>query len=238
MKKRSILAVLMVSGAAVMCSGLTFEIGAIGGGGQDFAWGTYFDEKAAQVAEMGSSGPGSPGSSQIALFLGWSAGAYADLYLFPWLGVRVEPRISMQGGAYTGLTGASVPFERYGVFYYSVILPAYVRGRIPLGPGFAVISAGGFYGVVVGDVMESTQYVSSLTTSSAPQIFPQGEIIGVSGGLGYSLPFGPGIASLELRGDWVLFGSATLSSADTQNEILPLAAALMVGYGFALGGAR
>jgi hypothetical protein len=241
MGKKAFLAVVILVCAGVVCFGqildlkLQYEFGGIGGGGAEFAWGSHFDNKAAQLAALGASSFTTAGTSQMDLFLGWTAGAYGDVYFFPWLGVRVEPRLSLQGGSYLALNDATPPlaFDRYGAYFYSLIVPVYARGRLPIGPGFATISLGGFYGIAVSEIMMSDQYAAVLTTSSFVPESPQGQLLGLSGGLGYSLVIGRIVAAVELRADWNII---PVTGDNSIGEIWPLQALLAASVGYSLDG--
>jgi hypothetical protein len=209
------------------------------GGGLDLgsSTGAYFDAKAAALAALGSSAPGSLGTSQPDLFPASLLGVYAELDLLEWLGVRVEPRVSVLGSSYLAFTDAGAAFDRYGAFFFGLLLPLYVRGMIPLGPGSFTITAGGFGGMVLGDVGLTDKYVSSITTAWVPLRRGQLLFFGVSGGIGYSLPLGPGVAFAEIRADWAL--SPVQFTIDSKNgALLPFGAALIVGYGMRIGGGQ
>ena len=216
---------------------LTWEFGGILGGGFDFGApsGTYFEDKEARLAELGSSAPGSLGSSLPDIFPALSIGGYAELDFFDWLGARIEPRVSMLGSAFMAYTDAGAAFDRYGAYFFGLLLPLYVRGSYPLGPGFITGCAGGFYGVVLSGVALADRYVSSSTTTWISLSMRQIEFYGISGGLGYSMQLGPGIARAEARADWALT-PVRFTAGSLEGELHPVGVTLAIGYGVRIGG--
>jgi hypothetical protein len=218
---------------------LAWEFGGILSGGLDLgsAAGTYFDAKSAQLAALGSSAPGTLGTTRPDILPGFTVGGYAELDFIDWLGVRFEPRVSLMGSSFLAINDAGAAFDRYGAFFFGLLLPLYARGIIPLGPGAVTVMAGGFYGVVFGSVALSDRYASSATTAWIPLETEQLEFYGASGGLGYSLQLGPGIAALELRADWALT-PISFTTGSTGGELHPLGVVLAAGYGIRIGGAE
>jgi hypothetical protein len=234
MMKRFVLFCLILCVCAGASSALSWEFGGVAGGGLDFAFGTYFDAKAAQLAALGSSGPGSLGTSRFELLPGATLGGYAELELLDWLAVRVEPRVSFLGAAFMAYTDAGAPFDRYGSYFFAALLPLYLRGGFEMGPGALQVAAGGFCGLGIGGVAFFDRYVSSTTNTWMSLRLDGLLFFGVSGGIGYSLPLGPGTASIELRADWAL----TPVTLDDGTGIDPLGMALVFSYGIGIGGAE
>ncbi len=239
MAKKIALSVMVLLFAAAYSFALEWEFGGILGGGFDAGspLGTYFDAKSAQLAELGSTTPGSLGTSRAAFFPSFTVGGYAELGLFDWLGLRFEPRVSILGSSFIALTDAGAAFDRYSAYFFGLLLPVYARGSLKLGPGSATVSAGGFYGIALGSVALSDKYVSSMTTAWIPLEAREIEFIGMSGGVGYSLPLGPGIATAEARIDWALT-PVPFTTGSQDGELHPLGVTLAVGYGFRIGGAQ
>jgi hypothetical protein len=216
----------------IAASALTWELGGIAGGGLGFAYGSYFDYKASALADLGSTTPGELGTSQAELFPHFTIGGYVEAGFLEWLGVRAELRASLLGASFMAYTDAGDPIDRYGFYSFAAILPIYIRGALALGPGSVSVSAGGFCGAAFSGFVLVDRYLSiSVTTSVEPRL-DRLLFFGVSGGFGYSLPLGPGIAAVELRADW------TLAPADGESNsgINPLGTAVAVSYGVRIGG--
>ena len=236
MSRYAALLLIFFTAAATLASGFSFEVGAIGAGGLSFAKGSYLDEKAAVLAEWGLSSIGLAGSSRDAIFPGWSFGAYAEIDFLEWIGVRLEPRIVLFGAAREALTDAGIVFDQYGVYFSSMLIPVLARGRLPVGPGFFTATAGPFLGMVAGPVFVVDRYASSTTTAALTLASSDSTFFGLSGGLGYALPLGPGVASIELRAEGVFTPIATTQMG---NGITALGTTLAASYGIRLaGGAR
>jgi hypothetical protein len=237
MVKRRFFWIIALSALTASAFALTFEFGGVLGGGFDFGTpsGAYFEDKEARLAELGSSAPGSLGTSQPDIFPAMTFGGYAELDFFDWLGVRIEPRVSMLGSAFMAFTDTGAAFDRYGAYFLGLLLPLYVRGSYPLGPGFITGCAGGFYGVVLSGVALADRYVSSSTATWISLEVEQLEFYGISGGLGYSMQLGPGIARAEIRADWALT-PVRFTVASMDGELHPIGVLLAIGYGIRIGG--
>jgi hypothetical protein len=220
---------------AACATAQVFEIGAVASGGLCFATGSFFDAKAAQLAEMGAASPGTQGSSTAGLFPGWAGGGYAEMIFAEWFSMRLELELAFQGASRLALTESGTPFDRYGMYYFSVALPLFAKARIPLAGGVATVSVGPFLGLVVSDIVLVDRYAEYTTTASVSQDFFYGIHGGAAGGAGYSHSLGPGIASLELRAVWALLPAAS-QSGSLGGEIFPLSFSLAAGYGFRLKG--
>ena len=211
---------------------LTWELGAVGGGGLCLSYGSYLDSKEAMLAELGSATPGKLGSTKRELFPGWSVGGYAEAGLLDWFAIRAEPRVSFMGASRLALTDGGAPFDHYGFYFYSVSLPILARFKIALGPGFMCLSAGPFLAVTAGGLTIVDTYASSTTTVSiAPAFF-----FGLAGGVGYTLALGPGICALEARADWAL--TSVAPKYRLGGEVFPAGLNVMLSYGLPVGGGR
>ncbi|MGA2977571.1 MAG: hypothetical protein ABSF77_19885 [Spirochaetia bacterium] len=234
MSRHVALLLIFFAAAVPLASGLTCEVGVIDSGGLAFAYGPYLDAKAGSLAEWGASSFSTPGTSQDALFPEWSlGGAYAEIDFLEWIGVRLEPRIAFLGAARQALTDAGVVFDQYGICFTSVLIPVLARGRLPLGPGFVTATAGPFLGIIAGAVYVVDRYAASSTTAALASVSSDSTFFGLSGGMGYALPLGPGVAGLELRADWVF---TPIAAARLGNEMRALGTGLAVSYGVRLGG--
>jgi hypothetical protein len=211
------------------------EIGVMGGGGLTFASGSYFDDKASQLAELGAASLNTAGSSAAELFPGWSAGAYAEMGFSKWFALRMEARLSFQGASRLAVTDAGVPFDRYGLYFFSATVPILAQGRLPLWGGAATLSAGPFLGIVTGPISLVDRYATSTVTTSVSQSFAKGIFMGLAGGIGFSHAWGPGIASVEARAEWC-FDSATAHDGELGATVFPLAISMVVGYGVRIPG--
>jgi hypothetical protein len=209
---------------------LAWELGAVGGGGPCFAYGSYLDSRQALLAELGSSTPGKLGSSKGLLFPGWSVGGYAEAIILDWLALRTEPRISFMGASSVALTDGGSNFDNYGFYFYGVSLPLLARFKIALGPGSVCISAGSFLAINASGLTLVDQYASSTTMASIPPAF----FFGLTGGVGYAVAMGPGVCALEARVDWALTSAA--DNVSLGGDIFPLGVYLMLSYGFPIGG--
>jgi hypothetical protein len=230
MPKKLIIAGFLFLAAATMFA-MDLEVGAIGGGGLVFASGSLMDSKASQLAELGAASLSTAGSSTAALFPGWSAGGYAEMGFSQWFAVRVEAHLSFQGASRLALTDTGLPLDRYGIYFFSAVLPVLARGQLPLWGGDATLSAGPFLGVVTGPVSLVDRYAGSTLTASVSQSFFKGIYMGLAGGLGYSHAVGPGNLSVEARAEWCLT-SATAQDGELGGTAYPLSVSMVVGYGF------
>gem|GEM_PF-4705928 len=232
MPRRIVLFMTLFTAATSLASGLTYEVGVIGSAGLSFAYGSYLDDKAASLAEWGASSLGSRGSSQAELFPGWSLGVYAQIDLLDWLGVRLEPRLAFLGAAREALTDRGAVFDQYGIDFYSVLIPVLACGRFPFGPGFLTATVGPFLGIVTGNVTIMDRYASSTTRATLSPDLTDSLYLGLSGGAGYALPLGPGVAAVEIRADWAL---TSIAKTKLGSEMTALGTTLAVSYGIQLG---
>ncbi len=231
--KRLVPLALLLSLSAVRSHALPVELGTIAGGGLCFTFGSYLDAKAANLAEQGTVGA-TAGSSVYRLFPGMSAGAYGDIALLSWLDLRLELRASYLGASRLALTGDGTPFDAYGAGLYALMLPVLMRGSFTLGPGSVSVGLGPFYGLVVGGVRIQDTYAVTSTSAQIPLTFAQASMFGLSGGVGYQFPLGPGTMSVELRADWTLF-PVRLDTGLGSGDLSPLNALIVLGYGLKLG---
>jgi hypothetical protein len=237
--KRRFAVFFLLSVCAGLASALSWELGSILGGGLETGSmaGGYFEAKEASLIALWTTGPGEPGTVRPDVLPSLTAGGYAELILLDWLSFRAEPRASLMGAAAMAYTGTGAAVDRFGAFFYGLLLPLYVRGRLVLGPGTLTVSAGGFGGMVISNAGLGDTYASTSTLYWVEFSHGLPLLYGASGGLGYSLPLGPGIASIELRADWTLSPVRfTVSSAE--GELNPLEVSLCVGYGMGIGGAE
>jgi hypothetical protein len=235
MRKRAALVALLLAAITAAAPCTDFEAGVIGGGGLSFLFGTYLDAKAAMLAETGSTVPGSLGRSIAKLFPAWSVGVYGEASLLSWLGLRLEPRFAFMGVSRLALTDTELPFCRYGLSFTTLIIPLLARGKLKLGPGTLTVSAGPFYGAILGEITTVDRYVSTTLTGALTTDFGQVQFLGVSGGAGYSFPLWIGVAALELRADCAIT-PATSQDGILGGEMFPFGVALAASYGFGFGG--
>jgi hypothetical protein len=235
MRKRAVLVVLLLAAISVAAPCIDFEAGVIRGGGLSFLFGSYLEAKAAMLAETGSTSPGSLGRSLATLFPDWGVGAYGEARLLSWLSLRLEPRLSFMGASRLALTDTELPFCRYSVSFSTLVVPLLARAKLNLGPGFLTVSAGPFYGAIVGEITTVDRYVSTTMKGALTTDFGQVQFLGVSGGAGYSLPLGIGVAALELRADCAIT-PATGQEGVLGGEMFPLGIALVASYGVRFGG--
>jgi hypothetical protein len=229
------LVVLLLAAVCAAAPCIDFEAGVIGGGGLSFLFGSYLDAKAAMLAETGSTTPGSLGRSLATLFPDWGVGAYGEVGILSWLGVRLEPRLAFMGASRLALTDTELPFCRYSLSFATLLVPLLARAKLSLGPGFLTVSAGPLYGAIVGEITTVDRYVSTAMKGSLTTDFGQVQFFGVSGGAGYSLPLGMGVAALELRADCAIT-PATGQDGVLGGEMFPLGVALAASYGVRFGG--
>jgi hypothetical protein len=220
---------------AMPASAAGWLLGGVGGGGLNTAVGGYLDAKGSQLVTQGSSSLASPGTIQALPFGGWTAGLFAETDLLPWLSLRVEPRAAALGAARLALTDTGSSLDRYGASLYAVLVPVMLRGRLPAGPGSLVASLGPLAGFVLGWITLSDQYASAATTTTINQGLLDRFFTGGSAGLGYALPLGPGVASVEARAD-MAFTSAARDAGSGGAHILPIAFGVVASYGVRLGG--
>lgn len=161
MRKRAALVVILLAAICAAAPCIDFEAGVIGGGGLSFLFGTYLDAKAEMLAETGSTTPGSLGRSLATLFPDWGAGAYGEAAVLEWLSVRLEPRLAFMGASRLALTDTELPFCRYSLSFATLIVPLLARARLNFGPGFLTVSAGPFYGAIVGEITTVDRYFST-----------------------------------------------------------------------------
>jgi hypothetical protein len=235
MRKRAALVVILLAAISVAAPCIDFEAGVIGGGGLSILFGSYLEAKTAMLAETGSTAPGSLGRSLATFFPDLSVGVYGEAVVLEWLSVRLEPRLAFMGASRLALTDAELPFCRYSLSFAALIVPLLARGRLNLGPGFFTASLGPFYGAIVGEITTVDRYASTTLKGVLTTDFGQVQFLGVSGGAGYSLPLGIGVAALELRADCA-FTPATGQHGVLGGEIFPLGFAVAASYGVRFGG--
>jgi hypothetical protein len=233
MSRHLALLVILLAGAASIASGLTFEVGAMGSGGLTFSSGSWFDAKAAALAELGGSSLTTDGSSTVKLFPEYSGGAFAEVEFIPWLAARVEARYAFLGAARVALTEAGAAFDTYGLYFSSLLVPVTARGKLPVGPGKLTATAGPFIGIVLGDIVVVDTYADSSTSAGFPAASGDAFFAGLTGGIGYEMPLGPGIASIELRADWAF---TSIGADRLAADVTAVGATLMAGYGIRIGG--
>ena len=208
---------------------MTIETGVTGGGGLALAYGSFFDNKAAALTELGAASSTTLGSSQAQLFPGWTAGLYAQTDLLSWLALRLEIAFESTGASRTALTSGGSPFDQYGLSFASVNIPVLAVARFGLGPGHLFAALGPFFGIVAGPVTVVDRYASATTTAVVTPAFAHIWLLGLSGGIGYSFGLGPGIAGIELRSDWSIL--PVTAAGDGVN---PIGIHLVVSYGYRL----
>jgi hypothetical protein len=227
--------------AAGQAFGIGFVLGATTSIGQGFAYGSYLDGKTASVAEYGASALGTPGTVRPDFFGAWSLGAFAEIELLDWLGIRVEPRFAFLGAAFVASIAAAapaagMPFDLYGTYFGSIVLPVLAHARFSLGPGRITATAGPILGFAASGISIVDRYAASTTTATFPYAAMQPVQFSICAGAGYEMALGPGIAALELRTD-VMLTSATAATGPIGGEIMTVPVYLSVSYGFRLGGA-
>lgn len=229
----AVVASLLMACAAFPIHGLSVELGVTGGGGLALAYGSFLDSKTAALAELGAASLTTLGSSQARLSPGWTAGFYATVDLLSWLALRLDVYFESAGAERIALTSGGAPFDQYEMYFASVNMPLNVRAKLPLGPGQLSAALGPFLGIVTGSITIVDRYASSTTTAVTP---PDGHLLffGLSGGIGYSLPLGPGRAGIELRSDWSIL-PVTAASGQTGGDINPIGVDLVLSYGFRIG---
>ncbi len=235
MKKRTALVAILLVAISAAAPCIDFEAGVIGCGGLSFLFGSYLDAKAAMLAETGSTTPGALGRSLATLFPDLGVGVYGEVGILSWLGVRLEPRLAFMGASRLALTDMELPFCRYSISFATLIVPLLARGRLKLGPGSLTVSAGPFYGAIVGEITTFDRYVSTTMKGALTTDFCQVQFLGVSGGAGYSVPLGIGVAALELRADCAITPAAGQDGV-LGGEMFPLGIVLAASYGVRFGG--
>jgi hypothetical protein len=240
--RAALLCTLLAAGSQAF--GIGFTLGATTSLGQGFAYGSYLDGKTASIAEYGASAFGTPGTIRPDLFAAWSLGAFAEIELLDWLGLRVEPHFAFLGAAYVTSTAAitapaaapGVPFDLYGTYFGSILLPILAHARFQLGPGRFTATAGPILGFTVGGISMVDRYAASTTTAAFPYAAMQPVQFSICAGAGYEMALGPGVAALEVRTD-IMLTSATSATGPVGGEIMTVPVYLAASYGFRLGGA-
>ena len=219
---------------ALPVHGAEIELGASGGGGLLLGYGSFLDSKAATLAELGAASLTNGGSSRAQLLPGWTVGAYAQMDLMSWLAIRLEVSFQSAGAARLALTSAGAPFDQYDVYFPSVTVPVLLRAGFALGPGRLFASVGPFLGMAAGNITIMDRYSSATTTAVIAPDFAHLVYIGLDGGAGYSIPFGPGVVGVELRSEWSAL-AVHVSSGLQGGDIYPISLNLVVSYGFRMG---
>jgi hypothetical protein len=238
----ALLCTLLAAGSQAF--GIGFTLGATTSLGQGFAYGSFLDGKTASVAEYGATTLGTPGTVRPDFFAAWSLGAFAEIELLDWLGLRVEPRFAFLGASYVASTAApaaatpaaGVPFDLYGTYFGSILLPVLAHVRFSLGPGRITATAGPILGFTVGGISMVDRYAASTTTATFPYAAMQPVQFSICAGAGYEMALGPGVAALEVRTD-IMLTSATSATGPVGGEIMTVPVYLAASYGFRLGGA-
>ncbi len=227
---------LVLAVCATHAGALSFELGAIAGGGLCFTFGSYLDTKAANLAQQGTIGS-TPGTSVYRLFPGLSAGAYGQMSVLSWLDIRLEVRGSYLGASRLALMADGTPFDAYGAGFYALVLPLLARASLRVGPGSLFADLGPYYGLVVGGVRVQDSYTTISTSAQLPLTFAQASMFGLSGGAGYQFPLGAGRISAELRADWTIV-PARLDTGLGSGDLAPLNAVIVIAYGFPVRSTR
>jgi hypothetical protein len=230
---RSVVVLLILAGAALPAGAFSVELGVSGGGGLALMYGSFLDSKADTVAQLGSGGPGAPGTSRFQLFPGWVGGIYAETDILRWLALRLDAWYETAGAARVGLTSSGAPFDEYGVYFSSVAIPLRARARVALGPGTFSGSLGPYLGILAGPVTIVDRYSGTTTTLVINPDLLHAFFFGLAGGVAYSLRLGPGTATIELRADWAILPVTATGQAG--GNLNPLGLDLVAGYGFQIG---
>lgn len=184
---------------------------------------------------LGASSFSSSGSvSSDGLFPSWRVAAYGTCpvgKVGPFgLGLVAELGFGRWGACYTARSDQGAVIARYGLMLYSIDIPLLLRAEIKAGPGRAFLAAGGFLSFVpwAKSLDQSSSGIGKSDLNLSCGLMP-----GASGGLGYELPLGRGILSMELRGD---YGFETLSAATVAEDqtISAWRISILAGYGFPL----
>jgi len=230
MYKRILIPVVLMTMAAAMVPALELEVGVIGGGGMSLAYGDFITTWADTVAGYELTDSTATGSSTTQVFPEWSAGIYGQMDFFDWLGGRLEPRWAYLGFARLAQNDAGTAFEQYGAGLSCLLIPILARGSLSVGPGAFSASLGPFLGFTLGGVSVVERYSDGASTATT---LPGQAFFGISGGVGYALPIGPGFLSLEARADWAF---TSILDPDTYGSLDAVGVTLMAGYGITLEG--
>jgi hypothetical protein len=194
------------------------------------------DERAAQLGGLGSSVPGSSGSSrQDPTCFAWRVGIFGQLDLLSWLGLRVEPGFGVWNGRWVAIDDAGRPFDRYGLWFYGFDVPLLARFLVPFGSGRLLGSAGAFAAIAVGKITTVDQYADASGLAVFPSAGNTGIFWGLAAGMGYWLPLPKGSFSIELRMELALH-PALGSDSQAGGEALFSRVTLGASYGFQLAG--
>jgi hypothetical protein len=232
-RKGAAAALLALLCAAAPSQAVSLELGITGGGGLALAYGSYLDSKAEAVAELGASQLTALGSSETRPFPGWTLGLYAQVDLLSWLALQMEVSYESAGALRVAMTRGGSPFDQYGISFASVTIPVRARAALPLGPGLITGALGPFVGIVAGDVSIVDRYSSATTTATITPDLSGRFFLGVQGGIGYSLPLGPGVAGIEIRSA-VSFLPMSINGRSSDGDFNPVGLRLLVSYGIRL----
>jgi hypothetical protein len=133
---------------------------------------------------------------------GFVGGVAADIGILDFLGLEIDAfYTSMNDFGYNSdgsLAFMGFPSNWSTQFVSMIEIPVLVKGKLEMGPGSLVVSAGGDFFIMLGDkpvVKTDANEVDSSLLSKYTNTF----LYGIAAGLGYSFPIGTGTLSIELR---------------------------------------
>jgi hypothetical protein len=185
MSKVSILVLSVLLVASVAAFSLDVNLGVKAGAGVGYftgeGWNDYLD-----TLTSGDSGAS----------IAFGAAVFADFKLLDFL--AIQPGVAyMRTGASYSFTDALAQDVQTDVAVNLLTIPLYIRPMFPVGAGDVYLFAGPAFTLVLGDVTETADIGGTDTDTD----FTPGtdSFWGVSGGLGYSFPLGPGFALAEAK---------------------------------------
>ncbi len=226
------LVIILITAAALPGFSAGLRIGVLGSGGISTATGSMLQAPADALAAMGGSSLAAPGAARARPFPAWTAGAFFEADLLPWLALRFEPRAASMGAVFFAVTDAGIAFGRYGLSFDSVMVPVLLEARLREGPGYLTGALGVFPAMVLGPIAVSATYASVTTITAIAQPLLGSLFLGASAGLGYALPLGPLEIGFEARID-AGFTSAAFGAG---SGLYPISVSLLASVGFPLGG--
>jgi hypothetical protein len=207
--------VLLVAAAATAPC-LELRGGVQAGAGGSLLYGTWVDGVRDELVGLGA------GTVTDQEFYSWRLGGWVEFPLANHFSIRMEPGLGLVGGALLASDGYDL---LTGAWALELALPVLATARIALPVGEIVLVAGLLTAVAL-PVMRTWNdgtvwYDDKLTIVLAS--------FGVTGGLGYTLPVGPGAVTFDLR---VLAGLLSVALPSIDGMLNAMSVELTAGWEF------
>jgi len=152
---------------------------------------------------------------------GFGGGAAFEMGFHPMAAVEVDVLYTFMNGYGQKLDGDI----EFGSRVSTLEFPVLAKGRFEMGPGKLTVSAGPSMILLLGD-MKTTTKLADDSENETDVEFDNSFLLGVTGGIGYAMPAGPGDVTLDLR------YTRTLTSMFDSTKSYYNRVDLLVGYSY------